>query len=70
MHTEFVSMYYNDKLDVFIHIFGKYIHPFMKEIYHPALIQEWELNLDTAAYLKKFDQKTDLRQRKINLSAR
>ena len=29
----------------------------MKEIYYPTLLQEWKLNLATAAYLKQLDKK-------------
>ena len=29
----------------------------MKEIDHPALIQEWKLNPDTEKYLNKIDKK-------------
>ena len=56
-HTEFVSTYCNDKGDAFRYIFGQYIKPYMKEIDHPAFIQEFKLNLDTAAYLKNIYKK-------------
>ena len=36
----------------------------MRKIDHPALIQEWDINLYTEAYLKKPDKKKDLCQRK------
>ena len=55
-HTEFSSTYYNDKGDAFIYIFGQYIKPYMKEMDHPAFIQEWKLNLETAAYLKNLEK--------------
>ena len=29
-------------------LFSTYITPQIKEIYHPAIIQEWKLNIDTA----------------------
>ena len=47
-YTYFVTMYYNYKGYTVIYIFGEYIKLHMKEIDHPALIQEWKLNLDTA----------------------
>ena len=40
LYTDFVSTYYNDKVDVFRFIFAEYIEPYMKEMDHPALIQE------------------------------
>ena len=33
-------------------LFSKYITPQIKEIYHPAIIQEWKLNIDAAEYEK------------------
>ena len=34
-------------------LFSTYITPQIKEIYHPAIIQEWKLNIDAAEYEKK-----------------
>ena len=31
-------------------IFNTYVTPQIKEIKHPALIQEWKLNIDAAEY--------------------
>ena len=59
-YTDFVSTYYNDRVDVFRLIFAEYIEPYMKEIDHPALIQEWKLNLDTATYKNKLYSKEKL----------
>ena len=36
-----------------ITIFSTYITPQIKEIHHPALLQEWKINIDAAEYLKK-----------------
>ena len=36
----------------------------MKEINHPALIQEFKFNLDTAGYLNKLDKKERLPPKK------
>ena len=33
-------------------LFSTYIAPQIKEIYHPAIIQEWKLNIDAAEYEK------------------
>ena len=35
-----------------ITIFSAYVAPQIKEIHHPALLQEWKLNLDDADYEK------------------
>ena len=35
-----------------INIFNTYIAPKIKEINHPAFLQEWKLNLDAAEYEK------------------
>ena len=40
-----------------INIFGAYVIPLLKYINHTALIQEWKLNLDTAAYERNIDAK-------------
>ena len=31
-------------------LFSTYITPQINEIYHPAIIQEWKLNIDAAEY--------------------
>ena len=56
-HTEFSSVYYIYKGYASRYLFGKYVKTYMKKIYHPKLVQEWKLNLDTAAYLNKPDKK-------------
>ena len=38
-----------------ITIFSKYVTPQIKEINHPALIQEWKLNLDATDYEKNMN---------------
>ena len=38
-----------------INIFSSYFVPLLKYINHPALLQEWKLNPDTAAYEKYID---------------
>ena len=40
LYIEFVSTYYNDKGKAFRYTFGQYIKLHMKDIDHPALIQE------------------------------
>ena len=36
-------------------IFSEYVEPLLKDINHPALIQEWKLNLDAADYERNID---------------
>ena len=40
-----------------INIFSEYVEPLLKDINHPALLQEWKLNLDAAAYGRNIDDK-------------
>ena len=35
-----------------ITIFSTYVAPQIEEIHHPALLQEWKLNIDAAEYEK------------------
>ena len=38
-----------------INIFSAYDVPLIKEINHPALLQEWRLNIDAAEYEQNID---------------
>ena len=38
-----------------INIFSEYVEPLLKYVNHPALLQDWKLNLDAAAYEKNID---------------
>ena len=38
------------KKEEIINIFSAYVAPLTKEIHHPALLQEWRLNIDAANY--------------------
>ena len=38
-----------------INIFSAYVVPLLKDIKHPALLQEWKLNPDAAVYEKNID---------------
>ena len=38
-----------------IKIFSAYVVPLLKYINHPALLQEWKLNLDAAEYEKNIN---------------
>ena len=33
-----------------VKIFSAYVVPLLKDINHPALLQEWKLNIDATAY--------------------
>ena len=48
-------------------MFKEYTKPYMKEIEHPVLIQEWKLNLDTEAYKKKLNDKENIPSNKNKL---
>ena len=38
-----------------IKIFSAYVAPLLKDINHPAFLQEWKLNLDAEAYEHNID---------------
>ena len=38
-----------------INIFSVYVVPLLKYINHPALLQEWKLNLDATSYERNID---------------
>ena len=38
-----------------INIFSAYVVPLLKYINHPALLQEWKINLDATAYERNID---------------
>ena len=38
-----------------INIFSAYVAPLRKYINHPALLQEWKLNINAAAYERNID---------------
>ena len=52
--TQYHSLYstenYNDQTKEMDRLFRTYITPKIKEIYHPAILQEWKLNIDAAEY--------------------
>ena len=49
-HSSHTNKEFNDKKEEMITIFSTYVTPQIKEIHHPALLQEWKLNLDAAEY--------------------
>ena len=53
MHLIYKQYYYKDKQKEIYELFIEYIVLIMEDLDHPALIEEWKQNLDTAAYEKK-----------------
>ena len=51
-HASYTNQKFNDKKLQTITIFSIYVTPQIKEIHHPALLQESKLNLDAAEYEK------------------
>ena len=51
-HSSFSTDNYNDHKEALDRLFSTYITPQIKEIYHPAIIQEWKLNIDASEYEK------------------
>ena len=51
-HSSFTNKELNDKKEKIIYIFSVYVAPQIKIIHHPALLQEWKLNIDAAEYEK------------------
>ena len=49
-HSSYTNQEINDKKEQMSTIFSKYFTPQIKEIHHPALLQEWKLNIDAAEY--------------------
>ena len=49
-HSFYSTENYNDHKEAMDRLFKTYITPQIKEIYHPAIIQEWKLNIDAAEY--------------------
>ena len=49
-HSLYLTENYNDQTKAMGRLFSTYITPQIKEIYHPAIIQEWKLNIDSAEY--------------------
>ena len=43
---------YSDQTEIMYKLFKTYITPQLKEIYHPAILQEWKLNIDDKVYEK------------------
>ena len=51
-HSFYSTENYNDQTEAMYRLFSTYTTQKIKEIYHPAIIQEWKLNIDAAEYEK------------------
>ena len=49
-HYSYTNQEFNDKKEEMITIFSAHVAPKIKEIHHPAFLQEWKLNLDSVEY--------------------
>ena len=49
-HSYYIQTIYSGKEESTNNIFSTYFEPLLNYINHPALVQEWKLNLDAAAY--------------------
>ena len=49
-----------------INIFSEYVEPLIKEINHPALLQEWRLNINAAYYERNIDANLYKHSEKVN----
>ena len=51
-HSLYLTNNYSDQIEKIDRLFKTHITPQLKEIYHPEILQEWKLNIDTAEYEK------------------
>ena len=51
-HSSYSTDNCNNQKEAMYRLFSTYITPQIKEIYHPAIIQEWKLNINAAEYEK------------------
>ena len=51
-HESYSTGKFNTEKEAMRRLFSTYVTPQIKEIYHPAIIQEWKLNIDAAEYEK------------------
>ena len=55
LHCSYIPTEFNDKKEMIINIFSAYVVPLLKYINHPALLQEWKINPEDAAYENNID---------------
>ena len=51
-HSSYSTEKFNSEKEEISRLFSTYVTPQIKEINHPAIIQEWKLNIDAAEYEK------------------
>ena len=51
-HSSYSTDNFNNQKEEMDRLFSTYVTPQIKEIYHPAIIKEWKLNIDAAEYEK------------------
>ena len=52
LHSSYNQTKYIYEEEIIHNIFSTYVEPLLNYINHPALVQEWKLNLDAPAYEK------------------
>ena len=50
LYSSYTQTIYNDKQEIMNYICITYVKTLVYHINHPALVKEWKLNLDVAAY--------------------
>ena len=63
--SSYIQRELNDKKKITMNIFSSYVVPLLKDIKHPALLQEWKLNLDASVYKRNIDAKKSEHSDKI-----
>ena len=51
-HLSYSTDNFSNQKEAMDRLLGTYVTPQIKEIYHPAIIQKWKLNIDAAKYEK------------------
>ena len=52
LHSSYIKIKFNNKEEITNNTVITYVETFLEYINNPALLQEWKLNLDAAAYEK------------------
>ena len=55
LHSSYIQTVYNDKEEIINNTFIIYVEPLLDDFNYPALLQEWQLNIDAAAYENNID---------------
>ena len=50
LYSSYNQTKYIGKYEIIHNIFSSYVKPLLNYINHPALVQEWKLNIDAPAY--------------------